>query len=87
MTFFTYNNITILNSDPTNKYHEIINNSITKSLNLFSDMKIKHLKIIKPGAPILQGFPKVHKDDVPIGTLVNFRFAPTYMLSKKLDVS
>ena len=41
--------------------------------------------MIKPSAPKLRALPKIHKPNIPIRPLVNFRNAPTYKLAKFLE--
>ena len=52
-TFFTENNITILNKDPTPKYHKQINKILNNTKHIISPDNIKYLKQIKPNPPTL----------------------------------
>lgn len=61
-----------------------MNNTISKCKSLSSNEKYK-LKTIKPSAPRLRGQPKLHKVDIPIRPVVNFRSAPTYKMCKYLN--
>ena len=56
-TFFTENNITKLNKDPTTKYHKQINKIINNTKHIISPDKIKYLKQIKPNPPTLNALP------------------------------
>jgi len=85
LEFISKNNITDIGHDPTQRFTKEINSLISKSKLLFTDAEIKALKVTNPGAPILRGLPKLHKNDVPIRPLVNFTPAPTYIVAKRLD--
>ena len=43
------------------------------------------MKQIRPSAPTLQALPKIHKEDIPIRPIINYRNAPAYKLAKYLD--
>ena len=59
-------------------------NTINNCTNLFDDRTRHFLKPINARGPKLTGLPKIHKNDIPIRTLVNFTTAPGFKTSKKL---
>lgn len=81
--FLENNNIDILTQDPTTSFSKDINKLISSSTNLLSSDEIKHVKATNPQAPVLRGLPKIHKPNVPIRPLVNFRSSPAYKISQK----
>lgn len=83
--FLKTNNINEIKKDPTTKYQNNIKSAI-KKIDLIMNNSDK-LKIINmnPKAPNLRALPKIHKDNVPIRPIVNFRSAPGYKLSSFLQ--
>jgi hypothetical protein len=75
--------------DPTNKYLKITKNLITKHKDIFNYKNNinYHTRLypFKPAAPKLTGLPKIHKPNIPIRPLINFKTAPTYHIAKIID--
>jgi hypothetical protein len=70
----------LLNKDPTEMYHKKIHQTIQKC-NILIDKQIhKHLLNIKPMAPQLNTYLKTHKDNQPIGPVINNIQAPSYKI-------
>ena len=82
------NNFTEI-QDPTNKYLKIIKSLInTHKDTLNFNKKIKYhtrLYPYHPAAPNLTGLLKIHKPEIPIRPLINFKTAPSYIIAKIMD--
>lgn len=86
LDFIKANNITEIDSDPTNKFNTKLKYTLNNNCkNLFNKSETRALKMMDPNAPSFTGLPKLHKDNIPVRPLVNFTSAPSYRLSKKLD--
>ncbi|XP_021967061.1 uncharacterized protein LOC110862189 [Folsomia candida] len=73
---------TILNHDPTPLYAKLVAEKCHK----LTELKLlpEHLLEKTPRSPIIYGAPKVHKKDIPLRPVVDYRNSPTYKLSKYL---
>ena len=40
------------------------------------------MRQIRPSAPTLQALPKIHKEDIPIRPIINYRNTPAHKLAK-----
>ena len=79
------NKITQLNKDPTDKYYKQIQQMI-KNCNLLIDKHTQRfLTNIKPMAPKLNVYLKVHKENEPIRPVINNKQAPSYKTAKFLN--
>ena len=77
--FITSNQFKTLNEDPTEEYSKVTNTAINKCKTI-SKITQNQLKVIKPKAPTLHGLPKLHKENIPLRPVVNYKNAPTYKL-------
>jgi len=83
-SFLTANNFNILTKDPTKKFHNLIHKT-TQESNLIIDKKqIKTLNPKKASPPTLKVQLKLHKTDIPIHPIINYRTAPAYKLARYL---
>ncbi|XP_049842672.1 uncharacterized protein LOC126293473, partial [Schistocerca gregaria] len=83
LDFLKDNNITKLTSDPTARYQRNIQQTLKNINNTFSKGQIKRMIQKNPKAPTLNSLPKVHKDNIPIRPVINFRSAPSYHLAQQ----
>jgi hypothetical protein len=80
--FIANNNFTIEPTDPTKKYQTEIRKNINQcKLIVPENHKWKYINL-NPSPPILKGLPKVHKTNIPIRPIVNWKNAPAYHLAK-----
>ena len=82
--FIEKNNITLIDTDPTEKYVSSLNQIINECNNLFENRTKRFLKPIKDSAPEFTAMPKIHKEGIPIRPLINYTTAPTYKIAKYL---
>ena len=79
------NHITQLNKDPTDTYQKQIQQTIQKCNVLVDKQGYKYLVNIKPAAPKLNMYIKMHKDNEPIRPVINNTQAPLYKITKYLN--
>lgn len=84
LTFIEDNNIHKLTSDPTQRFHKNTQTLLKSITHIFPKQKIKWLKQKNPKAPTLNCLPKIHKENIPVRPVVNFRNAPTYYLAREI---
>ena len=85
MDFIQNNNIIEISTDPTEKFKEEINRTINECQELI-DFKIgRNLKNMNPRAPQFNAQPKIHKENIPVRPLINFRTSPSFKLAKYLE--
>ena len=68
----------------TTKFQKDVRTTLNECRHLIDTHKKWKYINLHPGAPILRGLIKVHKEDTPIRPIVNFRNAPTYNVTKML---
>ena len=83
--FINNNDIKELEQDPTFTYKTEINQAINSSINLLDDSTRRRAKQINPQAPQFNGLPKIHKQDIPIRPVINFKTSPGYKTAKILE--
>lgn len=83
--FLTENNATKIDSDPTTSYQRHIKEAIKNTHYSINQRDKKSLVNMNPSAPILKGYPKIHKPELAIRPIINFRTAPSYKLTKFLQ--
>jgi len=75
-------------TDPTKQYLTNMRRVINSCSSVMSDETKKGIINVHTFeytyAPYINGFPKIHKKDVPLRPVVNYRSAPTYRLAKFL---
>ncbi|OXA39128.1 hypothetical protein Fcan01_26135 [Folsomia candida] len=73
---------TILNHDPTPLYAKLV----AEKCQRLTEMKLLPENLLEknPRSPIIYGAPKIHKKDIPLRPIVDYRCSPTYKLSKYL---
>lgn len=82
--FINDNGIVEIKKDPTVNFQNNIKTAI-RSTNLILTKEEKgKLVDMNPQAPTLRALPKIHKDNIPIRPIINFRQAPSYKLSSFL---
>jgi hypothetical protein len=85
MNFIQENKIIKLNKDPTDKYHKQIQQMI-KNCNLIIDKHTQRfLTNIKPMAPKLNVYLKIHKVNETVRPVINNIQAPSYKAAKYLN--
>lgn len=82
--FITKNKITKLKSDPTNRFQTKLRNTLKNIEYTLEDNEIRKLIQTNPSAPFLRSQPKLHKKDLPVRVIVNYRNAPTYPLARHM---
>ena len=84
--FIANNNISVLDRDPTLNFTKEANLAINSCNSLLkNDAAKRSLKQMNPRAPVLNGLPKIHKENIPIRPVVDYTTAPAYKLAKKLQ--
>ena len=78
-------NITELKHDPTDRYQNSVKQIVNKAKHIMTHKQKPYMKQIRPSAPTLQALPKIHKGDIPIRPIINYRNAPAHKLAKHLD--
>ena len=81
--FFINNNIIEIKSDPTDRFNSNVKSVLNKTKYIITNDEKKYLKMIDSKAPRLRGLPKIHKNNTPVRSLVNFTSAPSYKIAKK----
>jgi hypothetical protein len=81
-SFLTNNNFNTLERDRSDKYNKEIQSIIQNHNILIDKQKAKYLTQLNPTSPILKARLKIHKNDIPIRTVVNNINAPSYKLAK-----
>ena len=80
--FINNNNFDVEPIDPTKKYQAEIRKNINQCKQIIaSNHKWRYVNM-NPSPPTLKGLPKVHKTDIPIRPIINWRNAPAYRLAK-----
>jgi hypothetical protein len=78
------NNLITVNSDPTKTFQKKIRNTDNESqIVIHKDERWKYFNM-NPAAPTIRGMLKIHKADVPIRPVINWRNAPACKLPKML---
>jgi hypothetical protein len=83
--FIRDNNFRELQRDPTEKYQKELTDAVKKCTKVITEECRPKMNILNSKAPVMKGIPKIHKKNVPIRPLVNFKCAPTYNVSKLLS--
>lgn len=83
--FLNKNNIQQIKRDPTNIFQTNIKNTIKDTKYIFDIKSKKSLINMNPNAPYLKAYPKIHKDNMPIRPIINYRDAPAYKISKFMN--
>ena len=82
--FIKENNFKELKKDPTQKYQRELSDVVKRCTRVIPEECRQKMNILNSKAPVMKGIPKIHKKNVPIRPLVNFKCAPTYNVSKLL---
>lgn len=85
LKFIEDNRISELQKDPTSKYQTNIKNELQNIMLIMDSNEKKRMINMNPKAPNLRAMPKIHKQDIPIRPIVNFRNAPGYKISNFLQ--
>jgi hypothetical protein len=83
-TFLSTNNLPTMPTDPTKKYHNLIQKNLQECNLLIDKHKVKYLIQKKPTPPALKARIKLHKQDNPIRPVVDNMNAPSYKAAKHL---
>ena len=78
--FISKNNIIKLKDDPTEKYVKEINETINSCINLINKKDSFKYKQIKSLASLFNALIKLHKNNKPVSSLVNYKTAPSYKI-------
>ena len=65
---------------PIHKFQHNTLQAVRESTSLFSPSEIFSLKELNLQPPALYGLPKLHKQDIPLRSVVSFCQAPSYRL-------
>ena len=80
--FIDSNKFDIESTDPTKKYQAEIRKNLNQCKQIIANnQKWKYVNI-NTSPPTLKGLPKVHKTNIPIRPIINWRNAPAYHLAK-----
>ena len=82
--FLTNENFIKLKSDPTNRFQNEIKKLLKNCNDIFTDTHY-HLINPNPKSPILRVTTKIHKDNLPIRPIVNYKPAPAYNIKKYIN--
>jgi hypothetical protein len=84
LIFNTENGLSKLKKDPSAKFQKNVKETLKKCHIIISSLnKFKFIQI-KPQAPKLNALIKLHKENLPIRPVVNYKNAPTYNIAKFL---
>jgi allophanate hydrolase subunit 1 len=83
--FIIENHMEQLNKDPTEAYQKQIQQTIQKCNRLIDKHVYKYLLNIKPIAPQLNVYIKIHKENQPIRAIINKVQAPSYKVSRYIN--
>ena len=83
--FLQNNNIQQIKKDPTDKYQKQIHKVMQQCELITNKETHKYLTNIQPCAPKLNALIKTHKENMPIGTVVNNTQAPSHKITKLLN--
>ena len=81
-TFLTNNKFPTMHKDPTTKYHNLLKKTLQECNILIDKHKIKYLIQKKLTPPTSKPRIKLHKQDNPIGPVINNMNAPFYKVAK-----
>ena len=62
-----------------------MDNEIQEAKHIMTNKQKPYLKQIRPSPPTLQQLPTIHKEEIPIQPIINYRNAPAYKHAKHLD--
>jgi hypothetical protein len=84
LDFINNNNFATLNKDPTTVYQKEIRKIITNCTNVIPKNNTWKLINMNPSPPQFHGQTKVHKTNMPIRPVINWKQAPAYKLAQYL---
>ena len=73
-----------MNKNPTSSFQNKNKDILKRTHLILTDKGKPDLIMMKLQVPTFKAFPKIHKTNVPIRPIVNFRKCPSYNLSKFL---
>jgi hypothetical protein len=82
--FIHNNKFTATNNNPTQHYQKIINQTLKESNNSIQKDTIWRYTNMNPASPSLHATIKLHKPNMPIRPVINWRNEPSYELAKHL---
>jgi thermostable 8-oxoguanine DNA glycosylase len=80
--FINDNHTDILKTDPTQKMHRQIQNTLKLCNNIINQQKRKYIRQMNPKTPALKAKIRMHKASRPIRPVINNISAPSYKLAK-----
>jgi len=83
--FIDSNNFNIEPTDPTKKYQAEIRKVLNHCTQTVTKNQIWKYVNMNPSPPTLKGLPKIHKTNIPIRPIINWRNAPAYHLAKLIS--
>jgi hypothetical protein len=84
-SFIQENNIMRLNKHPTKSYHRQLQQTMQKCEDLIEKNRRKYLLNLKPTAPRINAYIKMHKENKPIRRVIDNTQAPSYKIAKFLN--
>jgi hypothetical protein len=79
------NQFILINNAPTKNYQKAIKHTLTQCNNIIpEENKWKYINM-NPTAPTLRATIKLHKQNTPIGPIINWRNVPAYELARHLS--
>jgi hypothetical protein len=82
--FIVTNKFTNSTKDPTNNFQKQIRHTVNNCTAVIPKDKKWPYTNLNPTAPTIRGLPKIHKDNIPIRPVINWKQAPAYKLAKLL---
>jgi transposase-like protein len=80
--FITTNKFSITNNDLTNNFQKQIRHTVNNCSTIIPKDRKWLYTSLNPSAPVIRGLPKIHKDNIPIRPVINWKQAPAYKLAK-----
>jgi hypothetical protein len=82
--FIDENKFHITDADPTKTFQNQVQKTVKQSKCLIPPNSTWKYTNLNPSAPSIKGLIKLHKPDLPICSVVNWKNAPAYKLSRPL---
>lgn len=73
-----------IRKDPTEEYQKNIKEAVKRATKIIGPDMTQSLTLMNPSAPSMIALPKIHKENIPMRPIINYKSAPSYKLSKYL---
>jgi hypothetical protein len=83
--FIISNKLSITNKDLTNNFQKQIRHTVNNCPLIIPKDKKWLYTNLNPSAPAIRGLPKIHKTNIPIRPVINWKQAPAHKLAKFLS--